>query len=79
MLAIANLSSILNKETPSPTNSITEFKTSSLLKLPHKATITSLPVTPGDKEPFNSTLTTGGTCHQVLSVAQIAAASVLTE
>ena len=40
--------------------------------------ITSLPVTPGESFPFNTTFATFGTCHQVTPVAQMLAASVRT-
>src|SRR5438309_1656471 len=40
--------------------------------------MTSLPVTPADRFPFNTTLATFGSCHQVTPVAQILAASVRT-
>ena len=63
---------------PSPANSSAAFNTSSLLKIPANVIITSLPVTPDDNFPDNSTLATGGICHQVLPVAQMAAASVRT-
>lgn len=49
-----------------------------MLKIPHKTIITSLPVTPGFNFPTSSTLLIGGICHQVVPVAQIEAASVLT-
>ena len=40
--------------------------------------MTSLPVTPGERFPFNTTFATFGTCHHVTPVAQILAASVRT-
>ncbi len=64
--------------TPSPANSTTMLSTSSLLKAPQRAMITSLPTTPGWGLPVRTTLAMGGTCHQVSPVAQIAAASVRT-
>eukprot|EP00732_Lithocolla_globosa_P000590 Lithocolla_globosa_v1_NODE_202_length_5196_cov_7.727290.p3 type:complete len:111 gc:universal NODE_202_length_5196_cov_7.727290:1754-2086(+) len=78
MLAIAKRSSTGRSVTPSPVNSQQWFKTSSLLKKPHRAIIMSLPVTPGCNFPWNSILATGGTCHQVCPVAHKAAASVRT-
>lgn len=54
------------------------FSTWSLLKRPHRLIMTSFPVTPTGREPWSSTLTTGGICHQVRPVAQMAAASVRT-
>lgn len=52
-----------------PVNSIAWFSTSSSLKRPQRATITSLPVVPFGKVPVKVTLATGGTCHHVLPVA----------
>ncbi len=63
--------------TPGPLNSTAAFSTSSLYS-PHKATITSLPVTPGASLPSSTTCTVRGICHQNSPVAQIAAASVRT-
>jgi hypothetical protein len=79
MFEIASLSSTESVSTPEPVNSMTELRTSSLLKVPQSATMTSFPVTPGGSWLRRDTLTIGGICHQVWPVAQIAAASVLEE
>ncbi|KAI7091920.1 Homoaconitase [Hortaea werneckii] len=80
MLAIASRSSTGNERivVVSPVNSIAWFKTSSLLNKPHRATITSLPVTPSGRIPVKLTRAIGGICHHVRPVAQIEAASVRT-
>lgn len=78
MLAIANRSSTPSEGIPSPTNSIAAFRTSSWLKVPQRATMTSLPVTPFASRPLSSTLTIRGTCHHVFPVAHRAAPSVRT-
>ncbi|KAI7506260.1 Homoaconitase [Hortaea werneckii] len=78
MLAMANRSSTGNERivVVSPVNSIAWFRTSSLLNNPHRATITSLPVTPSGRIPVKLTRAIGGICHHVRPVAQIEAASV---
>ena len=65
MFAMVRRSStgILRMVCSDPVNSMAWFKTSSLLNKPHKATITSLPVTPGGKIPVKVTLAIGGICH----------------
>src|SRR5882724_5402882 len=78
ILEMVRRSSTVSPDTPSPVNSIAALRTSSLLNDPHRATMTSLPVTAGDNRPVNSTLTIRGICHHVLPVAQIDAASVRT-
>ncbi len=78
ILAMESLWSIVKFLTPSPENSIPKFNTSSLLKYPQRAIIKSFPVTPLLNELIKFTFAIGGTCHHVLPVAQIAAASVLT-
>jgi hypothetical protein len=71
MLAMVNRSSIEMCSMPEPVNSIAAFRTSSLLKRPARATMTSLPVTPGESRPSRLTEMTRGICHQNLPVAQI--------
>lgn len=63
--AMVSLASMGNDRIVSslPVNSIAWFRTSSFLKRPQSATITSLPVVPSGKVPVNVTLATGGICH----------------
>src|SRR5438046_2252820 len=80
MFAMARRSSIgrLQRVSGEPANSMAWLRTSSLLKTPQRATITSLPVTPFGRTPVSVTLAIGGICHHVRPVAQIHAASVRT-
>ena len=63
--AMVSLASMGNDRIVSslPVNSIAWFRTSSFLKRPQSATITSLPVVPSGKVPVNVTLAIGGICH----------------
>src|SRR5439155_23887413 len=76
MLAIVMRADIGRFAMPSPINSTAWLSTSSLLKSPHKAMMTSFPTTPGERLPLSTTFSTGGTWHHVTLDAQILAASV---
>lgn len=78
LLTVSLLSTeMLDRDSSEPANSTAWLSTSSL-KRPHRATITSLPVTPWGRVPVSVTWATGGTWNQLFPVAQIDAASVLT-
>jgi hypothetical protein len=68
---------ILAMVSSEPLNS-TEWLSTSLLNRPHSAMMTSFPVTPIGKVPVRVTCATGGVWNQLLPVAKIDAASVLT-
>ena len=78
MLAMLRRCSTVRAATPGPVNSTAWLSTWSSLKKPARVMMTSLPVTPGRSLPPSVTRATGGTCHQVRPVAQMAAASVRT-